>query len=272
MHDILVHLDANEPDAPVAAYALAFAARFGANATVTGAAVTELPAGYILEGGRVLVEDLQKRDRDRVSAALARFMEIARGRGVIAETVPLEGVVADLERSTAQLGRHFDISVIGQPKSGDGRMVLVESLLFESGRPVLIVPYAYRQNDKLDTILVAWNGSREGARAISGAMPLLAQAKTVQVISIVEPKKRDAVDLPGFNITRHLARKGVNAELKRITSDLDAGNTLLSHAADEGADLLVMGAYGQSRWREMLLGGATREILTSMTLPVLMAH
>jgi nucleotide-binding universal stress UspA family protein len=272
MHDLLVHLDARQPDAPVAAYALALAARFGANATVTGAAVTELPAGYMLEGGRVLIEEMQGRDRAQMNNALATFVENARASGVVAETVPLEGVVAELERSVAELARHFDMSVVGQPTPGDGRMVLLESLLFESARPVLIVPYAFRDSHKLDTVLVAWNGGREAARALAGAMPILEQAKNVQVISIVEPRKRDAVDLPGFNITRHLARKGVKAELKRITSDLDAGNTLLSHAADEGADLLVMGAYGHSRWREMLLGGATREILASMTLPILMAH
>ena len=272
MHDILVHLDIRQPQAPTADYAMALAAQFGANATVTASAVSELPAGYMLEGGRVLIEEMQNRDRETVVGALGKFVDDARSSGVVAETVPLEGVVADLERSVAELGRHFDMSVIGQPQPGDGRMVLIESLLFGSGRPVLIVPYAFRDTHKLDTVLVAWNGGKEAARAIAGAMPILKQAKSVQVISIVEPKKRDAVDLPGFNITRHLARKGVNAELKRITSDLDPGNTLLSHAADEGADLLVMGAYGHSRWREMLLGGATREILQSMTLPVLMSH
>ncbi|QLP97317.1 MAG: universal stress protein [Rhodoblastus sp.] len=162
--------------------------------------------------------------------------------------------------------------MVAQPEKGDGRMGLVEALLFDSGRPVVMVPSIYRGPVRLDTILVAWDGGKEAARAIAGAMPILKQARNVQLVTVVEPKMRDAVDLPGFNITRHLARKGVQAELKRIASDLDPGNSLLSHAADIGADMLVMGAYGHSRWREMLLGGATRQILQSMTLPAFLAH
>jgi nucleotide-binding universal stress UspA family protein len=207
-----------------------------------------------------------------MESVLDRFVETARARGVIAETVPLEGAAPDLQRSVAELARHFDLSVVAQPSKRDGRMGLVEALLFDSGRPVLMVPTIFHGAPRFDTVLVAWDGGKEAARAIAGATPILKQARDVQLVTVVEPRKRDAVDLPGFNITRHLARKGVHAELKRITSELDAGNTLLSHAADVGADMIVMGAYGHSRWREMLLGGATRQILQSMTLPAFLAH
>ena len=272
MHDILVHIDPNADKDPVVDFALGLAARFSANATVTAATVSEIPAGYMLEGGRALIDELQGRARTAMESTLDRFVDTARARGVIAETVPLEGAAPDLQRSVAELARHFDLSVVGQPGKRDGRMGLVEALLFDSGRPVLMVPTIFHGAPRFDTVLVAWDGGKEAARAIAGAMPILKQARDVQLVTVVEPRKRDAVDLPGFNITRHLARKGVHAELKRITSELDPGNTLLSHAADTGADLIVMGAYGHSRWREMLLGGATRQILQSMTLPAFLAH
>lgn len=272
MKDILVHIDPRETKEPVADFALGLAQRFAANATVTAATIAEIPAGYMLEGGRALIDELQGAARTAMQGVLEGFVATARARGVIAETVPLEGAAPDLYRSAAELARHFDLSVIAQPQKHDGRTGLVESLLFGSGRPVIMVPTIFHGAPRFDTILVAWDGGKEAARAIADAMPILKQARNVQLVTVVEPRKRDAVDLPGFNITRHLARKGVHAELKRIASDLDPGNTLLSHAADVGADMIVMGAYGHSRWREMLLGGATRQILQSMTLPAFLAH
>ncbi len=272
MHDILVHLDPRLNPDPASDYALGLAQRFSANATATSALASEMPVGYMLESGGALLDQVQADARAAMRQGVDRFVADARDFGVIAETAPLEGATLELHRSVAQLARHFDLSVVGQPPSGDARMSLVEALLFESGRPVVIVPAIFRGAVKLDTILVAWDGGKEATRAIAGAMPILRAARAVQLITIVEPHKRGAVDLPGFNITRHLARKGVHAELKRITSDLDAGNTLLSHAADVGADMIVMGAYGHSRWRELLLGGATRQLLHSMTTPTLLSH
>lgn len=272
MHDILVLIDPRAPREPVADFALGLASRFSANATVTAVTASELPVGYMLEGGRALIDELQMRARTAMNEALEGFVATARSCGVIAETVPLEGAAPDLHRSVAELARHFDLSVVAQPEKGDGRMGVIEALLFDSGRPVIMTPSIFRGPVRLDTILVAWDGGKEAARAIAGAMPILKQARNVQLVTVVESKKRDAIDLPGFNIARHLARKGVQAELKRITTDLDAGNALLSHAADVGADMLVMGAYGHSRWREMLLGGATRQILQSMTVPAFLAH
>jgi nucleotide-binding universal stress UspA family protein len=119
--------------------------------------------------------------------------------------------------------------------------------------------------------MVAWDRSDVAARAIAGAMPLLARAKLVQVVTASMDHAAD-VDHPGFNIARHLARHGLPVELKVVSTTIDIGNTLLSLAADEGSDLLVMGAYGHSRLRELILGGTTRDILKTMTLPVLMAH
>jgi nucleotide-binding universal stress UspA family protein len=121
-------------------------------------------------------------------------------------------------------------------------------------------------------VMVCWDGSRSAARAVGDALPFLLRAEKVEVVLVAsEPGKSD--EIPGADIAHHLARHGLKVELKRIVAvDVDVTNTLLSHAADVGSDLLVMGGYGHSRLREFVLGGVTRGILASMTLPTLMSH
>ena len=123
-------------------------------------------------------------------------------------------------------------------------------------------------------MLVAWNASRAATRAINDAMPLLAGAETVTVLCVdPDEDSRAHGEVPGMDIAAHLARHGVKASVEStVSGGIGVGNALLSRASDIGADLLVMGAYGHTRVRELLLGGATRTILKSMTLPVLMAH
>ena len=137
---------------------------------------------------------------------------------------------------------------------------------------MLIVPYIQRAGLKLDRAMVCWDGSRNAARAIADALPLLARAKAVEVVIVTgEPGKSD--EIAGADIGQHLARHGLKVEVERLVArDIDITSTLLSRAADLGADLMVMGGYGHSRLREFVLGGATRGILASMTVPVLMSH
>jgi nucleotide-binding universal stress UspA family protein len=125
---------------------------------------------------------------------------------------------------------------------------------------------------KLDHVMVCWDSGRAAARAIGDAMPLLQRAGRIEVVIVTnESGKQDQIE--GADIGTHLARHGLNVELKRIPlGDIDVAATLLSHAADEGVDFIVMGGYGHSRLREFVLGGVTRSILRSMTAPVLMSH
>ena len=122
------------------------------------------------------------------------------------------------------------------------------------------------------SIVAVTGRSRSAARAAADALPFLRRAKVVEVVTVAsEPAKSD--EMPGADIAQHLARHGVTVELKRIvTAETDVASTILSHAADSSADFLVMGGYGHSRLREFILGGVTREILASMTVPVLMSH
>lgn len=139
---------------------------------------------------------------------------------------------------------------------------------------MLIVPYAGRFDNVGRRIVIAWSSTREAARAVSDAMPFLESADLVNVLTIDPREGPDGHgELPGADIAVHLARHGVKAQIERtVSAGLPVGEVLLSRIADLGADLLVMGAYGHSRVRELLLGGATRSVLRSMTLPVLMSH
>jgi nucleotide-binding universal stress UspA family protein len=141
-----------------------------------------------------------------------------------------------------------------------------------TGRPILILPYAGNITTSGKRILVAWNASREAARAISDALPLLKLAEKVNLIRI-HPKHGEHPAVPADQLTRYLARQAVKVEvMTEHVADIDVGNELLSRAADLGSDLIVMGGYGHSRLREWVMGGATRTILESMTVPVLMSH
>jgi nucleotide-binding universal stress UspA family protein len=120
-------------------------------------------------------------------------------------------------------------------------------------------------------VLIAWDGGRPAARAVADALPLLALVDRVEIVTVNDASGDR--HLPSENIARHLARHGIAVELKSVPrGDLDVANALLSYAGDAGADLIVMGGYGHSRLREIVLGGTTRTILQSMTVPVLMAH
>jgi nucleotide-binding universal stress UspA family protein len=149
---------------------------------------------------------------------------------------------------------------------------MAEALLFESGRPVIMVPYIQTQPLKLDRVMVCWDGGRAAARAIADSLPLLQKAKQVDIV-IVAGKRDDNKEIPGADLGQHLARHGLKVDVKRLASpDIDINSTLLSYAADSSTDMIVMGGYGHSRLREFVLGGVTRAILSSMTVPVLMSH
>jgi nucleotide-binding universal stress UspA family protein len=174
--------------------------------------------------------------------------------------------------------RYADLAILGQldPDRVETESIQPrpEQVALASGRPVLIVPYAGRFDNVGRRIVIAWNSTREAARAVSDAMPFLESADLVIVLTIDPREGPDGHgELPGADIAVHLARHGVKAQIERtVSAGLPVGEVLLSRIADLGADLLVMGAYGHSRVRELLLGGATRSVLRSMTLPVLMSH
>src|SRR3954454_13493204 len=146
--------------------------------------------------------------------------------------------------------------------------------MLSSGRPVLAVPYAGQFERVGERVLVAWNASRESTRAVNDALPLLRGAKVVTILA-VNPRQgiEGHGDVPAADIALHLARHGVKAEAAHtVAKDISEGDALLSYAADIGADLIVAGAYGHSRARELVFGGVTRTLIAEMTAPVLLSH
>jgi nucleotide-binding universal stress UspA family protein len=165
-----------------------------------------------------------------------------------------------------------DLVILGQ-RTPDHAAVLFapEDVVLACGRPVLVVPYAGHRDRIGEVAVVAWNGSREATRAAQDALPLLAASASVTVL-LVNPDEEAEIDAAD-QLVAHLARHGLNASKHVVRRDILAvSDTILAQAAALGADLLVMGAYGHSRLREMILGGVTRDVLRHMSVPVLMAH
>ena len=191
----------------------------------------------------------------------------------IGEARALDAPVGAAPSTFARIARRFDLSVFAQPEPNQPALsrVFAEAALFETGRPLLIVPYIQAAPLKLDRIMLCWDGSRSAARAVGDAVPFLLQSKATEIVMVSgEPAKSD--ELPGPNC-HHLARHRIKAEVKVIASpEIDVADTILSYAADQSVDLLVMGGYGHSGMREFMLGGVTRGILASMTFPTLMSH
>ncbi len=204
------------------------------------------------------------------------FEDIVARHSLSAEWREATGYPAEV---AAVHGRYADLIVLGQcdaaANEAGGTPMRPEEVALLVGRPILVLPYAGHFAAIGRHVLIAWDAGREATRAVNDALPLLAGAASVTVIA-VDPRESAGGGhgaIPGADIALPLARHGVAVRTERATSNgIGIGNTLLSRVNDLGADLLVMGAYGHSRLREVLLGGVTRTILESMTVPVLMAH
>ena len=196
-----------------------------------------------------------------------------RAPALSAEVRSLDASLAGASNEFGRIARRFDLSIVGQSQRdyGAAEELMIEGALFESGRPVIVVPYIQKQALSLERVMVCWDGGRTAARAIADALPLLVRAKSVEVVVVTEPRKSSEVD--DTQMAEHLGRHGVPAVVKRVTrGDIDVQSAILSHAADISADFIVMGGYGHSRLREFIWGGVTRNMLGAMTVPVLMSH
>ena len=220
------------------------------------------------------VLDMQRRELDEAAArAAALFEERTRGMTARTEWRVVEG--SPLEVVTVH-ARYADLTVLGQGRElGEASAdlsTLPADLVLAVGRPVLVVPSYGTFRTVGANVLVAWNASREATRAVHDALPLLCRAKKVTVLSI-DPEGGAEPRVPGGDIGLHLARHGASVQTASASgADITVGDLLLSYAADHDIDLIVMGAYGHTRLREVILGGATRRMLQSMTVPVLMSH
>ncbi|MDP2619620.1 MAG: universal stress protein [Hyphomicrobiales bacterium] len=204
-------------------------------------------------------------DREIPTDVVCEWRRIEADGPVTTNSIVVQAICADLV-VTAQIDPERGLeSDIGTP----------ERVVMESGRPVLVLPYAGQFKTIGDNVLIGWNASREAARTIYDALPVLKKAKSVKLLW-VNPESENGgsgTGIPGSEMATSLSRHGVKVEVGHsATKEVGVGDELLSRAADQGADLLVMGAYGHSRVREYVFGGATRHILQHMTIPTLMSH
>ena len=214
--------------------------------------------------------------RDQAEQTVQTFRDACRAAGVKS----FEAVLDESQKAQS-IVRHShcsDLTVLSQanPSAPGHREArdLVEQVLLQSARPTLVLPYAWKPDTVCTKAMVAWDDSREAARAISDALPLLRVAKQVHVVSWNESIHSDDKALrPRLDaLHKWLMWQGVTSEIHVESTDIPIAEAMLSRAADLDADLVVMGAYGHARWTEMVLGGATRGLLASMTVPVLMSH
>jgi nucleotide-binding universal stress UspA family protein len=273
--DLVVNLTPGTDLDPAAQFAISIAAKFEAHVAGIAFAYDPVITPTVMDGLSAAWVDAQRTEnRATAEKAVDRFEAAAKRQGLSAEHRIIEASIGGAANLFGRIARRFDLAVVGQ--TAPERMLpddlLIEAALFESGRPVVVVPYIQREDLKLDHVLVCWDGSRNAARAIADSLPFLMRTNKVEII-IVGSGSGKADELPGADIGEHLARHDLNVGVKRlVAADVDVSNIILSYVVDCAADFIVMGGYGHSRLREFVLGGATRGILQSMTVPVLMAH
>ena len=273
---LLVHLDTSHRVQARLEIALRLAREFDAHLTGLFATFVPDPREFRVMAGSASWFDTHRKLRDEQRGAVERVFraELLRA-GVQGDWISTE---QHGEESVVVHSRYADLIIVGQSDPDDPESFIAdrfpETVVLTSGRPVLVVPYAGRHEALGSRALVAWNGSREAARAVHDALPFLMRAERVTVVRINVEGASAPADEPGTDITLALARHGVNVDVIEITSDRDetSGDALLSVAAEEGYDLVVMGAYGHARWKQQIVGGVTRTMFDSATLPVLMSH
>jgi nucleotide-binding universal stress UspA family protein len=273
--DVVVHVPLEPSQDGVLAYAISVAA--ACDGHLTGTAFSYEPIIPAFNGVAAIsaewIEGQLAYAAERANTAVERFEKQGRtaGMGVAAKVVQASPVGASIR--FGEIARRFDLSIVRQPEASEteGKNLFVEAALFQSGRPVLVVPYIQKDAFALDHVLVCWDGSSHAARAIGDAMPLLRKAGRTVLLTVADDVKSD--ELPAADMAQHLARHGVKVQVQQIAAaERDVSGIILSYAADADSDLIVMGGYGHSRIREFVLGGATRGMLSAMTVPTLMSH
>ena len=276
--DILVVTDDTPQCEERVNVAMHFATRYGAH--VIGLMDHEriyLPSYANVEPPGVTVDQQLRLDKDTDARVREQFEGQLRATGLLHEwhSTNLDPVTA-----VSLFGRYADLTVVGQDNPElygyDRSKNLAEHVVLASGRPVLVVPYIGVSREIGERVLIAWDASREAARAVADSLPILKRARSVIVLSVNPNSGRKLGqhgEIPGADLARHLARHGVQVEVqRRDTKAVSVAAELLNRIADEGIDLLVMGAYGHARLRELWLGGTTRRIMQTMTVPVFMSH
>jgi nucleotide-binding universal stress UspA family protein len=274
--DILVHVDSTAASDIRLRLAISLARRFGAR--LSGLHITPDPdvPPYFKPSAVARIAKLYRQGaREAALLSEAQFREATKDIDVVAVWQSVEG---DIAAMLAGRARFSDLLVLGQYDTENPPTIAAfttpEKVVVDAGTPILVVPTSGNFDDSGRQVLVAWDGSRESARAVRDAMPLLRAAERVSLLAF-DPDRQGHMhpDANPAELAAHLARHGVAAKVTEVSfSEKNVGNNLLVHAAQLRADLLVMGAYGHPRLLEFWLGGTTQALLERAAIPVLMSH
>jgi nucleotide-binding universal stress UspA family protein len=280
--DVIFNLERNKSRNIVRDYAITVARTFDAHlagvAFADGAIIPVAFAGgsnfpdFINPVGLppAVIADILAKNEEATRNAIERFEAAVKG-----SLLSVEHRLAENPAAFSVMARRYDLSVVMQSdnENGANNDILIEATLFESGRPVIVVPYIQKEGMNLDRIVCCWDGSRAAARAINDALPLLQKARAVELLIVANDKTGYEREIRGVEMGSHLARHDIKVEVEVLqAADIDVANVILSRVADCSASMIVMGGYGHSRFREFILGGATRGVLTTMSVPVFISH
>lgn len=274
--NILVHLPSERPVRPVVDLAIALSAARRSHLDAVAAGYESMGTiGMVAEGGGAAVAavmgDEQERALERANAAISVFEIEAKLARIAYGVQSFAAVPAEAGQILATLARLYDMTIVLQPDSSNASYdnYIPQEILFNSGGPMLMVPYIHKGPLDAQHVGIAWDGSRLAARAWRDALPFLMGAKAVTVIAVNE----EASEASSDRLVSHLTRRGIAARVQRLTTDRgNVQGAILSIAAESNMGLLVMGGYGHSRLHERILGGVTRSMFDTMTVPVLMSH
>lgn len=274
--DILALILSAEDDDAVLRAGETLSARFEAHLAATFlTALPDEPLAYEPSAVAGIWAEMLTRARFDAQAGKRALEVRAAGLGRPCEIRAAEALSRDLGRTAALHARYADLAVMRRPDGDrDPRHDLVEGVLFHAGRPALIIPPQWNGERIGARPILAWDASREATRALSDATALLHGAEIVTIVTVdAQPKTFGHGEHPGADIAAHLARRGLATQIRNLASGgQSTAEALLSEATAINADLIVMGGYAHARLREMLFGGATRDVLQSSAVPLLMAH
>ena len=274
LHDISVLLPVDRPAGALIEYAASLAKRFESHLDGIACVYQSMNPMIASEAAAVVMAAEYETGVGQAAIVLDQFEIVTRELDVPHDARSTCNVSYAATRTVTEMARLYDLNIVSQPDRSNPSLTdfLSEAMLFGSGRPVLLVPYINRGPFKCDRVLVCWDGGIPAARAVHDAMPFLRQAKTIDVVSVNE-NENAASEVASAALIAHLARRDLAIRPYRLTaSTANIHNAILSLAADNSTDLIVMGGYGHSRLREFVLGGTTRGMFETLTVPALMSH
>jgi nucleotide-binding universal stress UspA family protein len=275
--NLLVNIPTERSPQPAIDGAISLAARCQAQLDAVSVGYESSSIPLVAEGGAAVAaifEDERGKALERAHAALAIFETEAKRAGVTYSSRAISTMPSEAAAILGATARLYDLAVVAQPEFERDTFdnTLAQEILFQSGGPVLFMPYTFKGAFHARRVGICWDGSRLAARAVRDAMPLLEQAEAITIITINAASSVPA-DASAAHLMRYLSRLGVPTEIDSVkTEKANTQSSILSLAADESLNLLVMGGYGHSRLKETVFGGVTREMLESMTVPTLMSH